>query len=125
MNDSEKTQPMNQYARKSRQELSEERLEQEVVEEINDQQLEGIQGGALPRDVNTGHDVFPIITHTATGHTELRHLPPIAMPIDLNTGHHVVPVIVYTPPDAHSRTNSPAGPSNPARASSPVRSPRR
>lgn len=105
MNDPEKTQPLKQYAQQSKQELSEKLLEQEVVEELNDQQLEGIQGGALPIDVDTGRVVMPVITHIATGRTEIRPLPHIAMPVDLNTGEHVQPTLIF--PDAQSRTSSP------------------
>jgi hypothetical protein len=105
MNDPEKTQPLNQYAQQSKQELSEKLLEQEVVEELNDQQLKGIQWGALPIDVNTGRAVMPVITHIATGRTEIRPLPHIAMPVDLNTGEHVQPTLIF--PDAQSRTSSP------------------
>ena len=102
MNDAEKTQSLKLY---DKQELSEELLEQEVVAELNDQQLESIQGGALPIDVDTGHAVIPIITYIATGHTEVRPLTHMAMPIDIDTGQHVQPTFIH--PDAQSRTNSP------------------
>jgi hypothetical protein len=65
---------------------------QEVSEEIDEQQLEDVQGARLPMDLNTRRPVVPVIIHP-TGHVEVTAPPPLARPIDFNTGLPVKPVV--------------------------------
>jgi len=66
---------------------------QEVDKKIDEQQLEGIHGGALPLDVNTGQLVRPLIRHP-DGRVEVPSTPPleIVKPLDV-TGRPVTPIV--------------------------------
>jgi hypothetical protein len=77
---------------------------QEVGKEIDDQQLESVQGAARPIDLNTGRPVTPVIIHP-TGFLQVpdpSYLP-VARPIDLN-GHTVEPIVIRP----HPATGNPA-----------------
>jgi hypothetical protein len=65
---------------------------QEVNEDIDEQQLKGVQGAGLPINLDTGRPVRPVIVHP-TGRMEATARPPFVMPIDFNTGRPVMPIV--------------------------------
>jgi hypothetical protein len=67
---------------------------QEVGKKIDEQQLESIQGAAMPVNIETHQHTVPVIRNAATSHpVRLAAPPPFAMPINLDTGLLSVPVI--------------------------------